>query len=61
MQILLDDSRRFAEKASQMGVSVRLDIWDEMIHVWHAYSRFVPEARNAIAAIGEFLRLHWKS
>jgi monoterpene epsilon-lactone hydrolase len=60
-EILLDDSRRFAEKANQMGVSVRLDIWDEMIHVWHAYSRFIPEARNAIAAIGEFLRLHWKS
>jgi len=60
-EILLDDSRRFAERAGQMGVSVRLDIWDGMIHVWHAYSRLVPEARKAIAAIGEFLRLHWKS
>mgnify|MGYP001102404863 FL=1 len=42
-----------------MGVSVRLDIWDEMIHVWHAYSRFVPEARKAIAAIGAFLKATW--
>jgi acetyl esterase/lipase len=60
-EILLDDSRRFAERAEQMGVSVRLDVWEEMIHVWHAYSRFVPEARRAIATIGEFLRSHWKT
>ncbi len=58
-EILLDDSRRFAERGRQMGVSVRLDIWDEMIHVWHAYSRFVPEARKAIAAIGAFLKATW--
>ena len=44
-----------------MDVSVRLDIWDEMIHVWQAYTRFVPEARKAIAEIGEFLRSCWKS
>ncbi len=59
-EILLDDSRRFAERAGQMGVSVQLDIWDDMIHVWHAYARFVPEARKAIAAIGEFLRSNWE-
>ncbi len=58
-EILLDDSRRFAERGRRMGVSVRLDIWDEMIHVWHAYSRFVPEARKAIAAIGAFLKATW--
>ena len=60
-EILLDDSRRFAERAGQMGVSVQLEIWGEMFHVWHAYSRFIPEAPRAIAAIGEFLRAHWKS
>lgn len=60
-EILLDDSRRLAERAGRAGVSVRLDIRDGMIHVWQAYSRFVPEASKAIAAIGEFLRLHWKS
>ena len=59
-EILLDDSRRFAERGRRMGVSVRLDVWDEMFHVWHAYSRFVPEALKAIAEIGEFLRSHWK-
>ena len=59
-EILLDDARRFAERAGQMGVSVQLEIWEEMFHVWHAYSRVVPEARKAIAAIGGFLRSHWK-
>jgi acetyl esterase/lipase len=59
-EILLDDSRHFAERARQATVSVRLDIWEGMIHVWHAYARFVPEAREAIAQIGEFLRSQWK-
>lgn len=60
-EILLDDSRRFAERAREMGVTVQLEIWDDMIHVWQAYARFMPEARSAIVRIGEFLRSTWKS
>lgn len=58
-EILLDDSRRLAERAGRMGVSVQLDIWDGMFHVWQAYCRFVPEARRAIARIGAFLQSVW--
>ena len=54
-EILLDDSRRFAQKAGQAGVPVQLEIWDDMFHVWHAYARFIPEARSAIEKIGKFL------
>ncbi len=58
-EILLDDSRRFARKAEQAGVPVQLEIWDDMFHVWHAYARFIPEARRAIEKIGRFLRSTW--
>lgn len=58
-EILLDDSRRFAERAGQMGVSVQLEIWEEMFHVWQAYARIFPEGRKAIEKIGEFLRSSW--
>lgn len=58
-EILLDDSRRFEQRAGREGVPVQLEIWDDMFHVWHAYARFIPEARRAIEKIGEFLRSTW--
>jgi monoterpene epsilon-lactone hydrolase len=55
-ETLLDDSRRFAEKARAHGVDVTLQEWPEMIHVWHAFYSRLPEARQALAAIGEWVR-----
>lgn len=56
-ETLLDDSTRFAERAQTAGVDVTLDVWDEMIHVWHAFVPLLPEAERAIARIGDYLRL----
>ncbi len=58
-EVLLDDSRRFAERARQMGVSIELDVWDEMTHVWQMSAGFVPEAQQAIEKIGSFLKSKW--
>jgi len=55
-EVLLDDSTRFAEKATAAGVEVTLEVWPEMIHVWHASAGFVPEADQAIARIAEYSR-----
>ena len=56
-ETLLDDSTRFAERARAADVDVTLDVWDDMIHVWHAFAiRCFPEARQAIERIGAFLR-----
>lgn len=55
-EILLDDSTRLAERAEAAGVEVALEVWDEMIHAWHNFAPVVPEARQAIARVGEFLR-----
>jgi len=35
---------------------VTLEIWPRMPHVWHGFAPVLPEARRAIARIGEFVR-----
>jgi len=55
-EVLLDDSTRFAAKAGAVGVDVTLEVWPEMVHVWHASAGFVPEADQAIARIAEYAR-----
>ena len=55
-EVLLDDATRLAEKASAAGVEVRLEVWPEMIHVWHSFAAVLTEGREAIAGIGKFLR-----
>ena len=58
-EILLDDSRAFAERARQAGVDVSLEVWDEMIHVWHAFADLLPEGVQACERIAEFLERRW--
>ncbi len=37
-EVLLDDSTRLAERAEAAGVDVTLEVWPEMIHVWHFFA-----------------------
>ncbi len=55
-EILLDDSTRIAERARAAGVNVTLEVWPEMIHVWHVFAKILPEAQQAIDRIGEFVK-----
>jgi acetyl esterase/lipase len=55
-EILLDDAVRFATRARQAGTTVDLDIWDDMIHVWHAFAVVLPEGQQAIERIGAHVR-----
>jgi acetyl esterase/lipase len=57
-EVLLSDSTRLAERAKDAGVDVTLEVWPEMIHVWQFFAPMVPEANEAIARIGEFIRSH---
>jgi acetyl esterase/lipase len=56
-ETLLDDSVRFAARARAAGVDVELEPWEDMIHVWHSFATMVPEGRQAIERIGEYLRV----
>jgi acetyl esterase/lipase len=54
-ETLLDDSLRLAERAKSADVDATLEEWEEMIHVWHAFASLLPEGRQAIERIGEYL------
>lgn len=59
-EIVLDDSRNFAEKARAAGVDVQLEVWDDMIHVFQQFTVELPQATEAIESIGRFLKKHWQ-
>lgn len=48
-EILASDAIAVAEKAGLAGVDVRVEIWPEMLHVWHAFFNFLGAARRAIS------------
>jgi monoterpene epsilon-lactone hydrolase len=55
VEVLRDDAIRFAERASAAGVDVTLEVWPEMIHVWHVFGPDVPESEAAVARVAEFI------
>ena len=55
-EILLSDSTRFAEKAKEDGVDVRLEIYPKMFHVFNAFWKVLPKARSANKKLGEFMK-----
>ncbi len=59
-EILLDDARRYAEKAQEAGENVTLEIWDGMVHVFQLIP-FLPETKKAVEHISEFVSQNLKS
>jgi epsilon-lactone hydrolase len=57
-EVLLDDSTRLADRAKAAGVSTKLEVWPEMIHVWQMFASFLPEGQQAVDGIGSFLKEH---
>ena len=57
-EVLLDDSRGLAERCEAAGVEATLEVWDDMIHVWHWFGEYLDEAAKAVARIGEFVNAH---
>lgn len=56
VETLLDDSLMLARAASLAGVYVDLQVWPEMVHVWHQWFTQLDAGRRAIAAGGAFVR-----
>jgi len=61
-EILLDDSRRFAEKAKLAGVDITLRVWEGMVHCFPLFAPIFPEATQAweetIVYIKKHLNVH---
>jgi len=55
-EILLSDSTRLANKLAKAGVDVELEVWPEMWHVFQFFVGKMPESRQAIVKIGDYIR-----
>lgn len=55
-EVLLSDSMTLAEKAEDDGVEVKLEVWPDLWHVFQALTAILPEAREAVGHIGEFMK-----
>lgn len=53
---LFDDSRQFAARAAQAGVSVQLEIWEGMHHVFQLDVAHIESSRVALDRAADFLR-----
>ena len=56
-EMLLDDARRYVNKATAAGSEATLETWPHMLHVWHVFDQQLPEAQEAFRHIGAFLEL----
>ncbi|HVC59887.1 MAG TPA: alpha/beta hydrolase [Acetobacteraceae bacterium] len=56
VETLLDDALSLARVAGLADISVDLQIWPEMIHVWHQFHPQLTAGRGAIAVGGVFVR-----
>ncbi len=55
-ETLLDDAIRLAGVAGAAHVPVTLEVWPEMIHVWHVYHPNLAAGRRAIERGGAYVR-----
>ncbi len=57
-EILVDMIRDFASLVAAQGGSVRLDVWPQMNHEFHAYGAYLPESREALACLRRAVAAH---
>jgi len=55
-EALLDDSRRFADRARAAGVEVKLDVFPNMVHSFQMMAGRAPEADEAIRKLAQWLK-----
>ncbi len=55
-EVLLDDAVELDRRSREAGVESTLEVWEDMIHVWHVFFHMLKEARDAIARIGAYFK-----
>jgi len=56
VETLLDDATRLASVAGAADVPVTLEVWPEMVHVWHLFHPKLAAGRRAIASGARYVR-----
>lgn len=54
-EVLIDDARRYVNRARAAGTDARLQCWPGMVHVWQVFADELPEARQAFEAMADFI------
>lgn len=54
-EMLFDSIVQFTDKAKMSGVQLSLDVWNDVPHGWQIFSGFLPQAKQAIKNIGQFI------
>jgi acetyl esterase/lipase len=57
-EVLRDDAVRAAHRAHAAGVSVELQLWRHVPHVWQFFAAVLPEARESLEATQRFILHH---
>lgn len=55
-EALLDDALALTRAAGLADVSVRLEIWSKMFHIWPNYHQVLEQGRQGVARAGRLLR-----
>jgi acetyl esterase/lipase len=50
-ETLLDEARIMVERGQSQGVPTEIQIWPNMVHVWHSLYGVIPEAEEALNAV----------
>jgi len=56
IELLVDDSIRFYEKAKKQGVDIHLKVWKDMMHVFVAFLGHIPEADQCLNEMSDFIK-----
>lgn len=54
-EVLYDDAARIAANAREAGTPCRIQVWGNMMHVFQVLAGWMPEAREAVGEIGQFV------
>ncbi len=54
-EVLVDDANRIYQRATQANVKAEIKIWPRMPHAFTSIANFIPEGREAIQDIANFL------
>jgi monoterpene epsilon-lactone hydrolase len=57
-ELLLSDSERLAENMRASGGAIEIDVWPGMWHVWQMFIGLMPESRDAVVKLGNFIKGH---
>jgi hypothetical protein len=55
-EVLFNDSEHFFTNAVHAGISVKLDVYEDMFHVFQVFN-FLPESKYSLSKIGNFIKM----